>query len=133
MRISDWSSDVCSSDLPAFEHVGEGGLPVIDGGHARARVIMGSLWGQTSPVTTYANTIYADIQLAPGGSVPIDADAEERAIYVSGGHAALDGVMLPPQTLYVLRLGIRATWLSVADGRVILRGGRAVRSGMRVV
>ena len=30
---------------PAFEHVGEGGLPVIEDGGARARVIMGSLWG----------------------------------------------------------------------------------------
>ncbi|EPR11588.1 pirin [Sphingobium indicum IP26] len=117
---------------PAFEHVGEGGLPIIDGGHARARVIMGSLWGQTSPVTTYANTVYADIQLAPGGSVPIDADAEERAIYVSGGDAALDGVMLQPQTLYVLRPGIRAALMSVDGGRAILCGGEAFRTPRHV-
>ena len=107
---------------PAFEHVGEGGLPIIDCGHARARVIMGSLWGETSPVTTYARTIYADIQLSPGGSVPIDAEAEERAIYVSGGDAALDGVMLQPQRLYVLRPGTRAT----------LSGGEAFQSPRHV-
>jgi len=117
---------------PAFEHVGEGGLPVIDGAGARARVIMGSLWGATSPVTTYASTIYADIQLSPGGSVPIDADAEERAIYVSGGDAALDGVMLQPQMLYVLRPGIRATLMSVDGGRVVLCGGEAFRTPRHV-
>ena len=117
---------------PAFEHVGEGGLPVIDGAGARARVIMGSLWGATSPVTTYASTIYADIQLSPGGSVPIDADAEERAIYVSGGDAALDGVMLQPQMLYVLRPGIRATLMSVDGGRVVLCGGAAFRTPRHV-
>ncbi len=84
---------------PAFEHVSEAGLPVIEDGLVRARVIMGSLWGETSPVTTYAQTIYADIQLAPGGRIPIDPSADERAIYVSGGDAALDGMMLTPQTL----------------------------------
>jgi len=117
---------------PAFEHVGEGGLPVIDGAGARARVIMGSLWGATSPVTTYASTIYADIQLSPGGSVPIDAAAEERAIYVSGGDAALDGVMLQPQMLYVLRPGIRATLMCVDGGRVVLCGGEAFRTPRHV-
>ncbi|WP_176592213.1 pirin family protein [Sphingobium sp. EM0848] len=117
---------------PAFEHVGEGGLPIIDCGQARARVIMGSLWGETSPVTTYAKTIYADIQLSPGGSVPIDAEAEERAIYVSGGDAALDGVMLLPQTLYVLRPGTRATLMSVDGGRVVLCGGEAFRTPRHV-
>ena len=117
---------------PAFEHVSEGGMPIIDCGHARARVIMGTLWGETSPVTTYANTIYADIQLSPGGRVPIDAEAEERAIYVAGGDAALDGVALQPQTLYVLRPGTRASLMSVDGGRVMLCGGEAFRTPRHV-
>ncbi len=117
---------------PAFEHVSEGGMPIIDCGHARARVIMGTLWGETSPVTTYANTIYADIQLSPGGRVPIDAEAEERAIYVAGGDAALDGVALQPQTLYVLRPGTRANLMSVDGGRVMLCGGEAFRTPRHV-
>lgn len=117
---------------PAFEHVGEAGLPVIDDGHVRARVIMGSLWGETSPVTTYAQTIYADIQLAPGGRIPIEPSADERALYVSGGDAALDGVMLAPQTLYVLRPGTSATLMSVDGGRVVLCGGEAFTSPRHV-
>ena len=117
---------------PAFEHVGEGGLPVIEDGHVRARVIMGSLWGAQSPVTTYAQTIYADIQLSPGGRIPIDPSTDERAIYVSGGDAALDGVMLAPQTLYVLRPGTRATLMSVDGGRVVLCGGEAFRTPRHV-
>ena len=117
---------------PAFEHVGEGGLPVIEDGQVRARVIMGSLWGAQSPVTTYAQTIYADIQLSPGGRIPIDPSTDERAIYVSGGDAALDGVMLAPQTLYVLRPGTRATLMSVDGGRVVLCGGEAFRTPRHV-
>lgn len=117
---------------PAFEHVSEAGLPVIEDGLVRARVIMGSLWGETSPVTTYAQTIYADIQLAPGGRIPIDPSADERALYVSGGDAALDGMMLTPQTLYVLRPGTRATLMSVDGGRVMLCGGEAFTSPRHV-
>lgn len=117
---------------PAFEHVGEGGLPVIEDGKVRARVIMGSLWGAQSPVTTYAQTIYADIQLSPGGRIPIDPSADERALYVSGGDAALDGMMLEPQTLYVLRPGTSATLMSVDGGRVVLCGGEAFTSPRHV-
>lgn len=129
---SERSPDGLEEMPPAFEHVGEGGMPIVDCGHARARVIMGTLWGETSPVTTYANTIYADIQLSPGGRVPIDAEAEERAIYVAGGDAALDGVALAPQTLYVLRPGTRATLMSVDGGRVMLCGGEAFRTPRHV-
>ena len=117
---------------PAFEHVGEGGLPVIEAHGVCARVIMGSLWGERSPVTTYADTIYADIQLSPGGRVPIDPSADERAIYVSGGDAALDGMMLAPQTLYVLRPGTSATLMSVDGGRVVLCGGEAFKTPRHV-
>jgi redox-sensitive bicupin YhaK (pirin superfamily) len=110
---------------PAFEHVPADELPVIDYAGARARIIMGSLWGECAPVTTYAQTIYADIQLAPGGAIPIDPEADERAIYVAGGDAALDGLMLRPQTLYVLRPGVAATLTSIDGGRVMLCGGEA--------
>lgn len=117
---------------PAFEHVSEGGLPILNDRGASARVIMGSLWGQRAPVTTYAQTIYADIMLRPGGSIPIDPEADERALYVSGGDAGLDGIALVPQTLYVLRPGTRATLHSVDGGRVILCGGEAFTSPRHV-
>src|SRR3546814_572994 len=110
---------------PAFEYVPEDALPVIEGHHARARVIMGRLWGQSAPVTTHANTIYADISLQPGGAAPIDADADERAVYLAGGDAALDNIALRPMTLYVLRPGLRATLRSVDGARVMLCGGEA--------
>ena len=86
---------------------------------------MGSLWGASAPTTTYAQTIYADVALAPGGSVPIDVSADERAVYVASGEATLDGMTLEPQTLYVLRPGITATLRSERGGRVMLAGGEA--------
>lgn len=110
---------------PAFEHVAKGALPMIETPGARARIIMGSLWGATAPTTTYAQTIYADIVLDAGGSVPIDASADERALYVAIGDATLDGMPLDPMTLYVLRPGTTATLRSASGGRVMLCGGEA--------
>ena len=108
---------------PAFEHTPKDALPVIEDKGVTARVIMGSLWGAASPVTQHSPTIYADIALRPGGSIAIDPDAEERAIYLAGGGASLDGLPLAPLTLYVLRPGIRATLRSSGGAHVMLCGG----------
>jgi len=110
---------------PAFEHVEKAALPVVETSGARARVIMGSLWGATAPTTTYAGTIYADIILDPGGAVPIDAGADERAVYLALGEASLDGVPIEPMTLYVLKPGIATSLTSKSGGRVMLCGGEA--------
>ena len=110
---------------PAFEHVPAADLPVIEAGGATARIIMGELWGAAAPTTTYAGTIYADIALAPGASIPIDAGADERALYVAIGEASLDGTGLVPTTLYILKPGIAATLRSERGGRVMLCGGEA--------
>ncbi len=111
---------------PAFQHVSAADLPVIHHAGATARVIMGELWGQRAPTTTYAGTIYAAIDLQPGAAVPIDAAADERALYLADGEAVLEGVPLEPQRLYVLRPGIAATLRSgTVGGRVMLCGGDA--------
>ncbi|MDB5693492.1 MAG: pirin family protein [Alphaproteobacteria bacterium] len=108
---------------PAFEHVPREALPVAEGGGAQARVVMGTLWGQASPVTCHSETIYADIALSPGGAMPIDPEADERALYVAEGEAELDGLRLEPGTLYVLRPGIAATLRSATGAHVMLCGG----------
>ena len=108
---------------PAFEHVARDALPLVEGGGAEARVVMGRLWGASSPVTCHSETIYADIHLRPGGAMPVDPDADERAIYLAEGEASLDELRLEPQMLYVLRPGSRATLRSATGAHVMLCGG----------
>ncbi|GGE91911.1 pirin family protein [Sphingomonas prati] len=110
---------------PAFQHIAADALPVFGDSGARATVIMGTLWGQTSPVTAHAPTIYADIALEPGGQVPIDADADERGLYLVEGEATIDGRPLAKMALIVLRPGITATLKSSGGARVMLAGGGA--------
>jgi len=117
---------------PAFEHVASQDLPVVEASDATARIVMGSLWGATSPVTCHSETIYADLALRPGGSIPIDPGADERAVYLAEGDASIDGLRLEPHVLYVLRPGIAATLRSSSGGHVMLCGG-APMDGPRFV
>jgi redox-sensitive bicupin YhaK (pirin superfamily) len=108
---------------PAFEHVARERLPVVEGSGARARVVMGTLWGADSPVTCHSATIYADISLEPGGAMPLDPEADERAVYVADGEASLDGLPLERSRLYVVRPGAAATLRSGPGAHVMLCGG----------
>ena len=108
---------------PAFEHVAKARLPVVEGGGATARVVMGELWGAASPVTCHSETVYADIHLDPGGAMPVDAGADERAVYVAEGEASLDGLTLERSVLYVLAPGVAATLRSRDGAHVMLCGG----------
>jgi len=110
---------------PAFDHVAADGLPLIEDDGARARVLMGSLWGASAATPQHSPTIYADIELDRGGSIPVDAEADERGVMLVGGEAALDSDPLELYTLYVLKPGHAARLSSANGGRLMLMGGQA--------
>jgi redox-sensitive bicupin YhaK (pirin superfamily) len=110
---------------PAFDHVAADGLPLIEESGASARVLMGTLWGATAATPQHSATIYADIQLDAGASLPIDAEADERAIMLVGGEAELHGEPLELFTLYVLRPGDAPRLSSRTGAKAMLMGGEA--------
>ncbi len=115
---------------PAFEQ--QANLPLIEGNGAMARVIMGTLWGETAPTTQHSHTIYAEILFAPGGTIPIDPCADERAVMLVGGDASVDGVALTLYSLAVLAPGAAMKLTSEGGGRVMLLGGEAFTSQRHV-
>jgi redox-sensitive bicupin YhaK (pirin superfamily) len=110
---------------PAFDHLTAEGLPLVEDNGASARVLMGSLWGATAATPCHSPTIYADILLGAGGAIPLEAEADERAVMLVGGEADLDRQPLDLFTLYVLRPGHRAALSSASGGRLMLLGGGA--------
>ena len=76
---------------PCFQHFDAASLPVVSDGGVWARVIAGSAFGQTSPVRTLSDWLYAEVQLDAGASAPLDPDQEERAIYVVEGEVRIAG------------------------------------------
>jgi len=102
---------------PAFEHVAKEDLPLVEDGG-----------GATSPITEHAATISADILRAAGASLPIEAEADERAVLVAMGDATLDGEALDRYSLYILKPGQAMTLRAATDARVMLLGGEAFRT-----
>lgn len=115
---------------PAFEAQTE--LPIVEDTCVRAQVIMGTLWGKTAPTTCHAETIYADVVLGPSGRLPIDTEADERAVMLVGGEASLDGQALGLYELTVLAPGAAMTLASEGGARVMLLGGEAFKTRRHV-
>jgi redox-sensitive bicupin YhaK (pirin superfamily) len=110
---------------PGFLHAGVDELPVIRGEGKRVRLIMGSLYGETSPVPFPHETFYAEAMLSPGAVLPLDADYEERGIYIVSGEIDIAGDSFGAGRL-VLRPGDRISILALSNARIMLLGGQAM-------
>jgi redox-sensitive bicupin YhaK (pirin superfamily) len=108
---------------PGFAHHDAQDLPTERAEGKTIRVIAGSAYGLTSPVTTSWQTIFVDITLEAGAKVPIDADMEERALYLVSGEIDIAGDRFSPGRLLILRPGDRITLSAISSSRLVLLGG----------
>ena len=69
------------------------------------RVVSGKLYGERSPLPTLSDTIFADATLTAGSSLPVDAETEERALYLVSGEIEIAGDRFASGQLLVLRPG----------------------------
>ena len=70
---------------PDFAHHAAATLPFAEEGGLALRLIAGEGWGMRAPVAVSSPLFYADAVLAPGASVPMPDQHEERAAYVLEG------------------------------------------------
>src|SRR3954453_13110101 len=87
---------------PAFVHHGAHELPTMEADGISARLIAGEAFGMRSPLTTPSQTLYADVHLAAGAHLPIEAAYEERALYTIAGEIEVAGDSFGPGQLLVL-------------------------------
>ncbi len=108
---------------PAFAHHGAEALPRIVEGGKRISLIMGSAYGQTSPVQFPWEALYAEAVLSPGAILPLDPDYDERAVYVVSGKIDIAGEEFGAGQLLVFKPGDRISILAIDQSRVMLVGG----------
>ncbi|WP_027058197.1 pirin family protein [Mesorhizobium loti] len=113
---------------PVFENTAALLLPEIDAEGISGRVVIGDFQGLRSPVRADTETLYADLRLAPGASVKIPADAEERAIYTLEGEVAISGDVFPAERLLVFRPGDEIVISSQTGAHFMLFGGASLGS-----
>jgi redox-sensitive bicupin YhaK (pirin superfamily) len=111
---------------PSFQHYGAATLPTVQDKGFRARIIAGRSFGATSPVEMVSPWFYVEVALEAGMSVPLDADHEERAIYIVDGEIEIAGDRYEAPQLLVFRPGDRITVRATKPARMMFLGGDAL-------
>ena len=110
---------------PAFYHYPSESIPATDVDGVPVRIMMGTAFGHTSPVLTYADTLYVEAHLQAGRRITAPA-AEQRAVYVASGALRIDDVEIPEHTLAVLREGAEVVIEAIETSRIAIVGGEDV-------
>ncbi len=111
---------------PTFQHFDASVLPEATDRGMKARVIAGSAFGKKSPVGMLSEWLYAEVILDTGASAPLDADHEERAIYVVEGEIEIAGDKFTGPQLLIFRPGDKITVRATTRVRMMFLGGAAL-------
>jgi redox-sensitive bicupin YhaK (pirin superfamily) len=111
---------------PSFQHYAAGSLPTVQEAGFTARIIAGSSFGAKSPVTMVSPWFYTEVNAQAGVSLPLDADHEERAIYVVDGEIEIAGDRHQGPQLLIFRPGDRITVKTTRPSRMMFLGGDAL-------
>jgi len=106
-----------------FAHHATAEFPVVRDQGKNVRVVVGSLYGAKSPVPMVHETMFGDVHLKAGTSLPLDADHEERAVYVIDGTIDISGDKFEPGRLLVFKPGDKVTIAAATDTHFVIVGG----------
>jgi redox-sensitive bicupin YhaK (pirin superfamily) len=115
--------DAARDCAPTFAHHAP---DLVEGDGWRARVFLGSLLGQTSPVETASPLVGAELVLDPGTTLDLDVDpAHEHGVLVDTGVVSLAGAEVKEHALGYVAPGARRLRLEAhsAGARVLVLGG----------
>jgi redox-sensitive bicupin YhaK (pirin superfamily) len=114
--------DSARDTAPGFAHHAPG---LLSGAGWEARVFLGSLLGDTSPVFTHTPVLGAEILLAKGATMTFDVDPSfEHGLLVDSGPVSFAGQDLKPAELGYLAPGCSTVTITAYDdARLVLLGG----------
>ncbi len=107
---------------PAFYHYPASELPTTQIDGVNLRVMMGSAYGLSSPVKTFAETLYVEANLKAGQRLTLP-NCEERAIYIAKGEVSSNGTPIEEFTMAILDQTEGFTVEATRDTRLALIGG----------
>ena len=108
---------------PSFAHYNAGSLPVIEAEGARLKLILGELFGNSSPVETLGQPLYGECQLRHQASLSIPTQIEERSVYVLSGALRVDGQRFAAGMMVIFAAGKEAVIEADGDTLFMLIGG----------
>ncbi|MBV7534303.1 pirin family protein [Duganella sp. sic0402] len=110
-------------DAPGFCHTPAAAIPELNVDGAKVRVLIGSAFGQTSPVQTYSQTLYLDVALQAGHELALSGLPAEAAIYPISGELEVDGAALALHNMALLNTDSPQRVKANAEARFVVIGG----------
>jgi hypothetical protein len=120
-------------DPAAFVHAPRSSLPEIEGEGKAVRLILGTAWGERAPVAMPFDIFYADAVLAPGATLPLPDDHEDRGVYVLAGTVTVAGQDFEAGRMLVFRPGDRIGLKAGPQGARLMLLGGATMDGPRYI
>ncbi|MBI1868023.1 MAG: pirin family protein [Methylocystis sp.] len=117
---------------PSFQHYDADVLPMVEDQGLHARIVAGAAFGATAPVQKYSDWFYVEVRLEADSAAPLDADHEERAIYLIDGAIEIAGERFEGPKLLVFRPGDRIGVRALSETRMMFLGG-ATMDGPRYI
>jgi hypothetical protein len=107
----------------AFFHYDADQIPRFEEEGVSVRVMMGQAYGVTSPVKTFAETLYVEARLTDGKTLQLPMGVEERAVYVCAGALEIEGLTLNTYEMAVLTPQAYVKAKAVGAAHFVIIGG----------
>lgn len=107
----------------AFFHYDAEEIPSVTVEGAPVRVMMGTAYGVTSPVKTYAETLYLEARLSAGQALVLPDHVAERGLYVVSGRATVNGTPVEASHMVILNAGATVSVTTDTEAQLALIGG----------
>jgi redox-sensitive bicupin YhaK (pirin superfamily) len=111
---------------PSFTHYPKDVLPEFAYGTSRIKLLVGSLFGKTSPVKIHSDLFYAEARIKKGERLDFNVDGRESAAYIVEGLVRVDGNEGGPCSMIVARETTNMILEASEDSKVMLLGGSPV-------
>jgi redox-sensitive bicupin YhaK (pirin superfamily) len=132
--------ETSEEQAPEFLHYAADDIPETSLEGTPVRVLIGAAYGLSSPVKTFAQTLYVEARLSAGESIPLPGDVSELGVYVVTGAVEWLGdaekadagtpVSIAAETLvatdHAIASGGSGRLRALADSRIAIIGGESL-------
>jgi redox-sensitive bicupin YhaK (pirin superfamily) len=108
---------------PEFHHYDSSEIPSINVGDVPVRVLIGSAYGVTSPVKTFAETLYIEVRLKKGQSLKLPENTQERGLYIVNGQLSVNSSVLKEYTMTTFHPNQAVVVTADEETKLVVIGG----------
>lgn len=108
---------------PTFVHHPADTLPEFEAQGAKIKLLVGSLFGQKSPVQTKSDVLYADVHFPPGVYLELASEGRDLAVYALEGDLSVNGEKIATGAMAVAKSGDDLKIQAQNFSRAMILGG----------